>query len=131
MMSDPCGTVRPVETLGWTAVGLLGAAVLGSFGAFFYLGTRIDALGSQVTARIDSLFEQIGPMQRTMGSLDARMTRLQETVEALDSRMGAVEEAVGSLGTRLVAVEQRLGAVDRRLDALASKLDEHVRRHAS
>ncbi|HXF74056.1 MAG TPA: hypothetical protein VNO79_15780 [Actinomycetota bacterium] len=126
-----------MEALTWTAIGLVGAAVLGSFGAFFYLGTRIDALGSQVTARMDSLFGQIGPMQRIMGSLDARMTGLQETVGtfqtvgALDRRMGTLEKAVGSLDTRLVAIEQRLGAVDGGLDALASKLDEHLQRHAS
>jgi hypothetical protein len=34
-----------MEALAWTANGLLGAPLLGSFGGFFYLGTRIDALG--------------------------------------------------------------------------------------
>jgi hypothetical protein len=44
-----------MEAMAWTAIGLLGAAVLGSFGSFFYLGTRIDALGARLDSRIDAL----------------------------------------------------------------------------
>lgn len=36
----------------WSAIGLLAATL---FGAFFYLGGRIDALGASLNGRIDAL----------------------------------------------------------------------------
>jgi hypothetical protein len=44
-----------MNAVAWTAVGLLGAAVLGSFGSFFSLGKKIDALGARLDSRIDAL----------------------------------------------------------------------------
>ncbi len=43
-----------MEAATWTAIGVLAAAVLGSFGSFFYLGARIDAQGARTDARIDA-----------------------------------------------------------------------------
>jgi uncharacterized membrane protein len=54
----------------WTAIAILGAAVIGIFGMLFSmnhslnarmeaLGARIDALGARLDARIDSLSGQL------------------------------------------------------------------------
>jgi hypothetical protein len=43
-----------MDALVWTTIGLLGAALLESFGSFFYLGTRIDALGAPLDAPMDA-----------------------------------------------------------------------------
>ena len=40
-----------MEAATWTAIGLLAATSLGSL---FYLGSRIDALGTRLDARIDA-----------------------------------------------------------------------------
>jgi hypothetical protein len=60
-----------VGTVAWTAIALLGASVLGSFGAFFYLGGRMEALGARLDARLDTLG----------GRLDARLDTLARTLE--------------------------------------------------
>jgi len=49
-----------MEAVAWTAIGLLGVAVLGSFSSFFYLGTRIDALGARLDSRIDAQGLELG-----------------------------------------------------------------------
>lgn len=48
-----------MEQAAWAAIGLLAVAVFGMFGMFFYLGSRIDALGARLDARIDSLASQV------------------------------------------------------------------------
>ena len=68
-----------MEAVAWTA--LLGAAVLGSFGSSFYLGTRIDALGQRLASRIDALSARIDPQdaERAKG-LAARQRLLRSIV---------------------------------------------------
>jgi hypothetical protein len=58
-----------MEALAWTAIALLGAAVLGSFGSFFYLGTRIDALGARLDSKIDGLSDRLDAQT---GRIDAQ-----------------------------------------------------------
>lgn len=96
-MSYPSATVLPMESVAWTAIALLGASVLGSYGAVFYLGSKIDSkidtLGSRLDARIDAQGTDLG------GRID-------------------------SLSSRIDSLETRL---DSRLDALTSRIDEHIR----
>ena len=92
-----------MEAVAWTAIGVLAAAVLGSFGSFFYLGTRIDALGARLDARIDTQGAELG----------AR-------IDAQGAELGS---RVGGLGTRI----DQLAA---RVDGLAARMDEHLRPHA-
>ncbi|MGZ5291898.1 MAG: hypothetical protein ACXWYQ_07615 [Actinomycetota bacterium] len=74
-----------MEGVAWTAVELLGASVLASFGAFFYLGAKIDAQGAELGARIDAqgarLDARIGSLQARLDArLDTLTTRLDEHV---------------------------------------------------
>jgi hypothetical protein len=71
-----------VEAIAWTAIALLGAAVLSSFGGFFYLGTRIDAQGARLDtridnqgARIDRLGEEIAALTTAVNTLTTGWTR--------------------------------------------------------
>ena len=59
----------------WAAIGLLAVAVFGMFGAFFYLGAKIDGVNGRVdslSARIDALGER----------LDARIDSLAALLQA-------------------------------------------------
>ncbi len=66
-----------MEPTTWTLIALLGASVFGSFGAFFYLGaridTRIDALGARLDARIDV---QAGVIRSLRTELSAHLDTL-------------------------------------------------------
>ena len=90
-----------------TLIALLGASVFGSFGAFFFLGSKIDALGSRLDARIDAQGTDIA------GRIDALGARL-------DARIDAQAGDIRSLRTELSA----------RLDTLSARMDDHIRRHA-
>jgi hypothetical protein len=66
----------------WAAIGLLAAAVFGMFGAFFYLGTKIDSVNGRVdslTARVDSLGARIDALGER---LDARIDSLTALLQA-------------------------------------------------
>lgn len=65
----------------WTVLGLLGTSLLGMLGAFFYLGNKIDSLGSRLDARIDSLSDRLD------GRIDAMSSRLDFLSEALHSHL--------------------------------------------
>jgi hypothetical protein len=88
----------------WTAIGLLAAT---SLGTLFYLGSKIDALGSRLDGRIDSLGAR----------LDARIdTQGAELSARLDAQASEIRDLRTDLGSRL--------------DALTGRLDDHLRRHA-
>ena len=70
-----------MEAVAWTAIGLLGVAVLGSFSSFFYLGTRIDALGARLDSRIDAQGLELG------SRIDAQGLELGSRIDALAARM--------------------------------------------
>jgi hypothetical protein len=42
-----------MEAVAWTAIGLLGVAILGWFGCFFYLRSKIDAFEARLDSRKD------------------------------------------------------------------------------
>jgi hypothetical protein len=65
----------PIEAQAWTAIGLLTATLAGTL---FYLGARIDALGSRLDARIDALTERIDALG---ARLDARLDALTERID--------------------------------------------------
>lgn len=54
----------------WTAIGLLAAT---SLGTLFYLGSRIDALGVSLGARIDALSARIDGLGARIDALGARI----------------------------------------------------------
>jgi hypothetical protein len=60
-----------MEAVAWTAIGLLGATLMGLVGALFRLGSKIDALGSRLDARIDAL----------SGRIDALAARFDDHIE--------------------------------------------------
>lgn len=69
----PLGSVlrlRSMTAAIWTAIALLGAT---SLGTLFYLGARIDALGTSLGARIDSLAAR---MDSRFDAVDARLDGL-------------------------------------------------------
>jgi hypothetical protein len=84
----------------WTAIGLLAATSLGSL---FYLGSRMDALGARLDARMDAGFART----------DASAARLDAKMEAGFARVDARFDAIGS-----------------RLDGLAARHDAHLGQHA-
>jgi hypothetical protein len=92
-----------VEAVAWTAIGLLGAAVLGSFGSFFHLGTRIDALGARLDSRIDALSARIDVQD---ASIQAQGRDLASAIQAQGLELGS------------------------RIDALTGGMDDHLGRHA-
>jgi hypothetical protein len=135
-VSGWCYSQAAMEAMAWTAIGLLGAAVLGSFGSFFYLGTRIDALGARLDSRMDSLSQRID----AQGSrIDAQGSRIDAQGDRFDAQYATVRAEVRDLtaaiqaqGRDLVAAIQTQGLeLGSRIDALAARMDDHLGRHAS
>jgi hypothetical protein len=60
----------------WTAIGLLAAM---SLGTLFYLGSRIDALGTRMDARFDAL----------EGSFGSRFDALEARLDGINARLDA------------------------------------------
>lgn len=92
-----CYSPIAMEAATWTAIGLLAATSLGSL---FYLGSRIDALGARLDARMDAQGAELG-------------TRIDALASRLDARIDAQGAELGS-----------------RIDALTVKMEDHLRRHA-
>ncbi len=92
-----------MEAQAWTAIGLLAATLLGSL---FYLGNRIDTLGARLDSRIDGLTGRIDGLTGRIDGLNGR----------LDGLTVRVEEQGRQLGSEIYG--------------LATRLDEHLRRHA-
>jgi hypothetical protein len=68
-----------MAAVAWTAIGLLGTALAMLVGAYFRLGSRIDAQGRDLGERIDSLNRDLGTR------IDAQTAR----IDALNARMDA------------------------------------------
>jgi hypothetical protein len=110
-----------MEAVAWTAIGLLGAAVLGSFGSFFYLGTRIDALGARLDSRIDAQSDRI----------DAQGARIDAQYASIQAQGRDLMSAIQAQGRDLVGAIQAQGLeLGARIDALAARMDDHLGRHA-
>jgi hypothetical protein len=71
-----------MEALAWTAIGLLAAALLASFAAFFYLGMRIDALGDHLASRIDAMSDRISGQSARISAQTERIGRQTATIQA-------------------------------------------------
>ncbi len=89
-----------MEAQAWTAIGILAATLLG---VLFYLGNRIDALGSEMRSQF----------QAQGARFDSRIDSMSARIDALNER---VEEQGRQLGNRIYE--------------LAVKLDDHLRWHA-
>jgi hypothetical protein len=64
----------------WTAIGLIAAT---SLGTLFYLGARIDGLGTRIDAlssRMDSRFDALE------ARMDSRFSRVEQQMHALEGR---------------------------------------------
>jgi hypothetical protein len=83
--------------LEWTTLGILTATFVASF---FYLGNKIDVLGSELRGAI--------------GETNRRIDRLSERIDAQGAELNA---RIDALGTRL----------DARIDALGERMDHHLR----
>lgn len=65
-----------MEAVTWVALGILTAALFGMFGAFFHLGTRIDALGAELRSETRALGAELRSEIRGLGTrLDAHIER--------------------------------------------------------
>ncbi|HJR18699.1 MAG TPA: hypothetical protein VJ922_03180 [Actinomycetota bacterium] len=74
-----------MEEIAWTAIGLLAATL---FGSFFYLGARIDNLGSRLDARIDAVSSDLGGRVDGLGArLDARLDGVVSRLDAINARL--------------------------------------------
>ena len=74
-----------MEEVAWTAIGLLAATL---FGSLFYLGSRIDNLGSRLDARIDGLGDSLTARIDGLGArLDGRLDGIESRMDALNARL--------------------------------------------
>jgi hypothetical protein len=124
-----------MEAVAWTAIGLLGAAVLGSFGSFFYLGTRIDALGARLDSRIDAQSERIDAQSDRIDAqgarIDAQGARIDVQYASIQAQGRDLMSAIQAQGRDLVGAIQAQGLeLGARIDALAARMDDHLGRHA-
>jgi len=128
-VSGRCYSRAAMEAMAWTAIGLLGAAVLGSFGGFFYLGTRIDALGARLDSRMDALGDRIDAQS---DRIDAQGARIDAQYASIQGQGRDLTAAIQAQGPDLTAAIQAQGVeLGSRIDALAARMDDHLGRHAS
>src|SRR5512132_507822 len=127
-VSGRCYSRDAMEAMAWTAIGLLGAAVLGSFGGFFYLGTRIDALGARLDSRMDALGDRIDAQS---DRIDAQGARIDAQYASIQGQGRDLTAAIQAQGDGLAAAIQAQGVeLGSRIDALAARMDDHLGRHA-
>jgi hypothetical protein len=70
-MSHPGVTVtRAMVGVAWTAIALLAGTLLGSL---YYLGSKIDALGARLDARIDAQAVRIDALVREVADLRSQL----------------------------------------------------------
>lgn len=108
-----------MQAQAWTAIGLLAATLLG---ALFYLGNRIDMLGSELRSEMRGQFQEI--RAEVGGQFPAQRSRIDD----LSFRIETLSVRVDSLAVR---VEEQGHQLADRIYELALKLDDHLRRHAS
>lgn len=105
-----CYRSSRMDVATWTVLGLLAATFVGGF---YYLGSRIDALGTRLDGRIDAL----------EGRIDALGARL-------DGRIDSQEARIDSVGSRLDALSQNVADLTAAVRALTARFETHLERHA-
>jgi hypothetical protein len=65
----------------WSALGLLGAVL---FGSFFYLGNRIDALGAGLRGEIGDLRKEL---RDDMRGVNARLGHVNARLDGVNARL--------------------------------------------
>jgi hypothetical protein len=74
----------------WTLIALLGTALAVLVGAFFRLGSKIEAQGRELGARIEAQGRDLGDrIDAQSRGLGARIDALSARVDALSARMDA------------------------------------------
>lgn len=118
-----CYSRAAMEALAWTAVGLLAAALLGSFAAFFYLGMRIDALGDHLAYRIDAMSDRISAQS---ARIDAQTSRIRSQSATIQARSWDFIPHIRTEGRAMAAAMQvpsaRIGTQEATLQALGRDL---------
>ncbi|HEX9124143.1 MAG TPA: hypothetical protein VF984_12455 [Actinomycetota bacterium] len=71
----------------WATLGILGATLVASF---FYLGVKIDGLGTELRTAIATQGSELG------GRIDALAARIDERIDALTSRIDGLNERLDS-----------------------------------
>ena len=126
-MSEPGANVPVMEAATWTAIGLLGGALVAFFGSFYYLGSRIDGLGSGSTGRARgptvSVRRSTVSARRSTVSAPASTPRSTTSVRGLDARIDAMSLDLGGRIDALTTRALRDGCVN----ALNARMDEHLR----
>jgi hypothetical protein len=105
-VSQSSASVAVVEAVAWTAIGLLAVAVFGSFAGLYYLGTRIDAQGTDLGGRIDAQGADLG------GRISAQGADLGGRISAQGADLG-----------------HRIDGLSARIDSLSGRMDQHLERH--
>jgi hypothetical protein len=95
-----------MDAVVWTAIGLLGAALLESFGSFFYLGTRIDALGAPLDAPMDAQGPRIDGED---AAIRARGRDLTSAIQAQSDRLDVQGAIILAQGRDVTAAILALG----------------------
>ena len=94
----------------WTAIGMLGATLLGMFALLASFQSNLATFQSNIGARIDGL-----------------SARIEEQGRSLSAR---IEEQGRSLGARIDGLSARIDEQAARIDGLAVSLSSHIQRHA-
>ena len=69
----------------WTVIGLLAATL---FAVLFYLGAKIDSLGSSVNGRIDGLSSRVDTLSERMSAQGLELSRaIYEVAGKLDEHL--------------------------------------------
>jgi hypothetical protein len=69
-MSAAGGRFGWMEAVAWSALGLLAATLVG---AIFWLGSRIDGLGTSLSSRIDGQSSRIDSLTSEVSRLSSRL----------------------------------------------------------
>lgn len=101
----------------WTLIAILGTAVVGSYGGFFYLGTKIDNRVGEVNRRIDA---QGAELARRIEALDAKVDA---QGARLDSRLDTQEVRIDRLSDQVAHLVVAVGN-------LTESVEAHLARHA-
>jgi hypothetical protein len=95
-----------MDAVVWTTIGLLGAALLESFGSLFYLGTRIDALGAPLDAPMDAQGARIDGQD---AAIRAKGRDLTAAIQAQSDRIDVQGATILAQGRDLTAAILALG----------------------
>jgi division protein CdvB (Snf7/Vps24/ESCRT-III family) len=83
-----------MEAQAWTAIGLLAATLLG---ALFYLGNRIDTLGSGLRSEFKTQVSRIDAVSARMDGISSRMDEVSLRLDEVSARLDEVSVRLDGL----------------------------------